>query len=68
MANEWVGFGSGQSGYELKRVILSWLKTDSVGSGWVYPKFSHELLLLLLYIKKTTYICHLENYVTNYLM
>ena len=35
--------------------------------GRVDPYFSHEFVLYI-YIKKTTCICHLESYATNYLM
>ena len=72
------GLGSGQSGCgsngsRVKWVILSMLKMGSgqsgcglVGSGW--PVFFTWIFLFFIFIKKTTCICHLESYATNYLM
>ena len=49
-----------------KRVIMG-SGQSSCGSGRVDPYFSHEFVLYI-YIMKTTCICHLESYATNYLM
>ena len=62
--------GSGQTGHMSKRVILSGLKMGSgqtcCKSGW--PVFFTWIFLFFIFIKKTTCICHLESYETNYLM
>ena len=67
------GLGSGQSscGSNGSRVILSGLKTGSgqsgCGSGRVgLARIFH--MNFFIFIKKTTCICHLESYATNYLM
>ena len=72
----WVGFGSNQSSCGSKWVILNELKmghfkrikNGSIGlqvrSGRVNSYFLHKFF----FIKKTTCICHLESYITNYLM
>ena len=77
----WIGGGSavdmanrlgrvGSSGCGSKRVILSGLKrvrvnqvAGQVGLSW--PVF---FTWIFFFIKKTTFICHLESHATNYLM
>ena len=54
-------------GLRVKRVILSGLKFGSIGTGWVrLTRIFHKIFFF--FFKKTTCICHLESYATNYLM
>ena len=66
----WVGFGSNQSGCGSKWVILNELKMGSGQSGCRSDQVGVTRIFYIkfFFIKKTTCICHLESYITNYLM
>ena len=65
---------AGQTGHRLKTGHFERVKNEfgsirfRVGSGQVDLYFSHDFFFILIFIKKTTCICHLESYATNYLI
>ena len=70
----WVNWVTGQTGHmlktgHLKRVEIGFRSIElQVGSGRVrFTRIFHMNFFFFL-IKKTTCICHLESYATNYLM
>ena len=71
----WVNRVAGQTGHmsktgHLKRVEIGFRSIElQVGSGRVrFTRIFHMNFFFLFLIKKTTCICHLESYATNYLM